>query len=46
MTAGPADWAELALPPTADADAVRRAYRARLKVVGPDRDPDGFQHPP
>ncbi|MGI4945540.1 MAG: hypothetical protein ACRYHQ_34075 [Janthinobacterium lividum] len=43
MMAGSADWEALALPPTNDADAVRRAYRARLKVVGPDRDPDGFQ---
>jgi len=43
MTAGPADWEELALSPTTDADAVRRAYRARLKAVGPDRDPEGFQ---
>lgn len=43
MTVGSADWDALALSPTNDADAVRRAYRARLKVVGPDRDPDGFQ---
>ena len=43
MTAGPAEWDELALSPTTDADAVRRAYRARLKAVGPDRDPEGFQ---
>ncbi|RYJ04290.1 MAG: hypothetical protein EON47_00935, partial [Acetobacteraceae bacterium] len=43
MTARPADWEELALSPTTDAEAVRRAYRARLKLVGPDRDPDGFQ---
>ena len=43
MTAGPADWEELALSPTNDVDAVRRAYRARLKIVGPDHDPEGFQ---
>ena len=43
MTAEQADWDALGLSPTRDADAVRRAYRAHLKVVGPDRDPEGFQ---
>ena len=38
-----ADWEALGLDPTDDAEAVKRAYRARLKVVGPDRDPEGFQ---
>lgn len=36
-------WAALGIAPTADADAVRRAYRARLKAGGPERDPEGFQ---
>ena len=39
----PTDWATLGLPPTADRDAVRAAYRTRLRDVGPDKDPDGFQ---
>ena len=38
-----ADWEALGLDPTDDAEAVKRAYRARLKAVGPDRDPEGFQ---
>lgn len=37
------DWAALGLDgPTTDPAAVRRAYLARLKVAGPDRDPEGF----
>lgn len=39
----PADWATIDIQPTDDADAVRRAYRARLKSVGPEADPEGFQ---
>ena len=39
----PADWSTLGIDPSDDVDAVRRAYRARLKVVSPERDPDGFQ---
>ena len=38
-----ADWAALGMEPTADLEAVRRAYRARLKDAGPDRDPEAFQ---
>lgn len=45
MTSPPllADWATLGTAPTQDIDALRCAYRARLKVVGPESDPDGFQ---
>ncbi len=45
MTQQPAapDWATLGIAPTTDADELRRAYRARLKVVKPESDPEGFQ---
>jgi hypothetical protein len=39
----PADWHVLGIDPADDIDAVRRAYRARLKQVSPERDPEGFQ---
>lgn len=43
QAAAPADWTTLGLEPTADRDAVRAAYRTRLRDVGPDKDPAGFQ---
>lgn len=43
QAASPTDWATLGLAPTADRDAVRAAYRNRLRDVGPDKDPVGFQ---
>ena len=39
----PDDWACLGIAPTDAADAVRRAYRERLKTTGPETDPEGFQ---
>ena len=39
----PADWTVLGIDPADDIEAVRRAYRARLKQVSPERDPEGFQ---
>jgi len=41
--AGAVDWDALGIAPTGDAAALRAAYRARLREVGPDRDPEGFQ---
>ncbi|MGI4940701.1 MAG: hypothetical protein ACRYHQ_09090 [Janthinobacterium lividum] len=37
-------WDELGIAPTTDAAAIRRAYAARLKIVRPDADPQGFAH--
>ncbi|KHL25856.1 hypothetical protein PK98_04445 [Croceibacterium mercuriale] len=39
----PTDWTVLGLAPTGDRDAVRAAYRTRLRDMGPDKDPEGFQ---
>ncbi len=38
-----ADWNTLGLEPTGDLDAIKRAYRARLRETPPERDPEGFQ---
>ena len=38
-----ADWNELGIAPTTDVDAVRAAYRQRLKTTGPESDPEGFE---
>jgi hypothetical protein len=37
------DWGVLRMAPTTDIEELRREYRARLKVVKPESDPDGFQ---
>ena len=36
-------WTVLAIEPTSDEREIRRAYAARLRVVRPESDPDGFQ---
>ncbi|MEO7057980.1 MAG: hypothetical protein ABI281_07595 [Caldimonas sp.] len=43
QTPAASDWTALGIDPTTDADEVRRAYRARLRDVGPEADPEGFQ---
>src|SRR4051794_18126808 len=35
-------WDELAIDPTHDSKAIRRAYAARLKTIDPDRDLQAF----
>ena len=40
---GLADWHVLGIEPTADIEAIRRAYRIRVKATGPENDPEGFQ---
>jgi hypothetical protein len=42
-TPTPDDWSALGIDPTASVEAVRAAYRTRLRTVGPETDPDGFQ---
>ncbi len=36
-------WDRLGLAPTGDRKTIRRAYAARLKLVNPEDDPEGFQ---
>jgi hypothetical protein len=36
-------WQELAIAPTHDERAIKRAYAARLKIVRPEDDAHGFQ---
>ncbi|MBV8976922.1 MAG: hypothetical protein JO261_14800 [Alphaproteobacteria bacterium] len=36
-------WEELAIEPTMDAKAIRRAYAAKLKILDPDSNPAAFQ---